>query len=941
MLPQPPKNIVIDTDRKALEPALDYAFLRTRGIELIQQFAGSNWSDFNLHDPGVTILEYLCYALTDVAYRTTFPIADILAGPNGLIDREANFFFPKEEVLSSGAVTPGDYRKLLIDSIPELGNVWLEPVTSSYTATHSKGIYKVIIEPAAQTGNIYSEEQLVRAVKEKLQANRNIGEHFECFRVLQPQPVYIKAEVIIEKNAFPEGVLASIYEAVAQTVNPTVTRYAEAELQGQGYAIEEIYAGPLLENGIIPDSSLKPRIKELDPFVLVKAISGIKGVTGVKKLLLSIDDAHYHSEVLQFDDRHFPLVIIDDTHPDIILYNDNFPLYIRKPDVLKKEHGINRKLKTAGVQKRTAASLHGVYKGLQEYISIQTLFPAIYGISEAVVPGGRPAARVAQSRQLKAFLMFFEQVLANSLSQLANISQLFSTDTSGAGATYYAQPLYSVPDAKYILKAFTAENPGVSTVDWERFKSDAENAFIRALHKFIETDEQYKDRKKRVFDHLLARFNIALDKHPVYLYEFYYDRENAEKRIDLEIAWKAAILQHLTVFTGNRMKAENYFALHDDENTENGFRKKMSLLLHIRNGARRRLSEVPGRLSRQLLLAEAGKENDVAAEPVTVSWKEEVLDILPGVSEDSLTGHITFRGQTEQLFQSAIELNNYRMVPARLTATGEQVLLFKHAADTGWSRISKHGSEYEAVRALKNTVRFFKELSIESEGFYVLEHLLLKPSVTAPQYGFTFAGTANNLLIQQWQAQPFEEREATVNELLTIAANYSNDNYETTANRLQDLCVFYNNPFLSQQPAFVRPGKEAIEHLIDNLVQFARRPTDFYPSFAYTVQLTDGATIAEDFFSFRMTIVLPSWPARFQDKGFREMAEVMFREECPAHMRVSFLWLSLAQLKIFDGLYFNWLHALQTDPDSAGTRSHAQDLIRFLITNGAPWHGNV
>ena len=50
--------------------SMDFEYLRTSGIKHIQQLAGQVWTDYNLHDPGVTILEVLCYALTDISYRT-------------------------------------------------------------------------------------------------------------------------------------------------------------------------------------------------------------------------------------------------------------------------------------------------------------------------------------------------------------------------------------------------------------------------------------------------------------------------------------------------------------------------------------------------------------------------------------------------------------------------------------------------------------------------------------------------------------------------------------------------------------------------------------------------------------------------------------------------------------------------------------------------------
>ena len=49
--------------------AMDFASLRQEALELIPRLAGENWTDYNTHDPGITILEQVCYALTDLAYR--------------------------------------------------------------------------------------------------------------------------------------------------------------------------------------------------------------------------------------------------------------------------------------------------------------------------------------------------------------------------------------------------------------------------------------------------------------------------------------------------------------------------------------------------------------------------------------------------------------------------------------------------------------------------------------------------------------------------------------------------------------------------------------------------------------------------------------------------------------------------------------------------------
>lgn len=43
-----------------LKPSMDFNFLKNKGIDYIQKLSGDIWTDYNDHDPGVTILEQLC-----------------------------------------------------------------------------------------------------------------------------------------------------------------------------------------------------------------------------------------------------------------------------------------------------------------------------------------------------------------------------------------------------------------------------------------------------------------------------------------------------------------------------------------------------------------------------------------------------------------------------------------------------------------------------------------------------------------------------------------------------------------------------------------------------------------------------------------------------------------------------------------------------------------
>ena len=57
----------------------NYAYLRELCMAYLEKIGSKKWTDFNIHDPGITIMEVFCYAITDLGLRTSFDIADLLA----------------------------------------------------------------------------------------------------------------------------------------------------------------------------------------------------------------------------------------------------------------------------------------------------------------------------------------------------------------------------------------------------------------------------------------------------------------------------------------------------------------------------------------------------------------------------------------------------------------------------------------------------------------------------------------------------------------------------------------------------------------------------------------------------------------------------------------------------------------------------------------------
>jgi len=123
----------------------DYEFLRNKGIAYLRQLASEVWTDHNIHDPGITLTEMICYAITELGYKADYIIEDILAETT-LIDEinklsksdgsgNNDTYFSPREILPCNPLTIEDWRKLIID-VPLVRNAWLIPLEETSPAIY-------------------------------------------------------------------------------------------------------------------------------------------------------------------------------------------------------------------------------------------------------------------------------------------------------------------------------------------------------------------------------------------------------------------------------------------------------------------------------------------------------------------------------------------------------------------------------------------------------------------------------------------------------------------------------------------------------------------------------------------------------------------------------------------------------------------------------------
>ena len=955
-------HLVKNTEQNS---ALNFEFLRAHGLELLQKYAGSTWTDYNLHDPGVTILEYLCYAITDLAYRSSFSIQDILTEKNGKIDFSKNMFLAKKDILTTNPISVNDFRKLIIDQIPDVHNVWIESLESVGTLGNSNGLYKVQIQPSnnylfektdvtSSVITVENNENLIDQVKGILNNSRNLGCDFLEYQILDPCDIYIEADIVVDNNIMQEELLAQVYETLLHSLNPGIKFYNEASLIEKGLSIEVIYEGPALQHGFILESELVDKITIIDPADLAKAILGIHGVKYLRKLSVLVDGVSYDQKPFYLDGSNYPRFNFDLKKPQIRLYNDNYELPLRATifsSLLYKKIDADKRKYIKGYSDLLNDNFAGENRNIANYDSFQSLFPPIYKLNVDLIENQIQAkkekdleikANAAKAKQLKGFLMLFEQILANYLIQLSKVSDIISTsfNPTFCNQTYFTQPLYNLPAAGNILADFMKPLSRVIDADWEKFKDDLSNNYVKALGKYVEPEDLFVERKQRLFDHLLSRFNLNLLKYPIQLYKRLY-LPFSDNDSYLELKWKADILNNLDKLSYFRNKGLNYSIPMGGDDI--GFEDMMRKFLFIQKKPNGLSSAQAFKdLTSDSLLIDRNKGTNITVKDQTyyeVTWEGQRLvmsisqseidtlfnftekNIDKNFAEDSINNTIVVPKKNFQFLKDGINHDYYKIGP-EINNIGF-VILYKSPKDPYWLRIGKFDSMDKALKAKNEFVEKLVEISVKTENFYIVEHVLLKPTLESKSFGFEFYDEKGEIVFKHNQWFTFKDRNIIIQKILAVASS-ANPTKEQIASILYESCTIVTWTAFSE--SFVKRLFKSLQlsQNLDNMI---------YPCFKNVVKKFQDSDIevSEDFFRYRMTIVFPSWPARFQEMAFKQFSETLFFENVSAQMRINVKWLNLKKFEEFEEAYFSWMGELQKKGKDGFNLNATDRLTKLLI----------
>ncbi|OVE80896.1 hypothetical protein BVY04_04700 [bacterium M21] len=527
---------------------LDYDELFSRGMELVEQFSAQTWTDYNSHDPGITILEFLCYNLTDLALRTAYPFADLVAEEKADAQAEvAKHFFQAHEILTHTPTTYLDYRKLIL-SEDHIHNVTLQTpeYDSEIVQDQNKpdetlllnGIYEVYLELDDDAGEAVR-QQTIKKLNLLLQNNRNLCEDFLPIKQFPDESVSVLADVEVEHDAKSEDVLANIAMTLDRFVSPPISSRTLQEVLDAGVATDKIFNGPRTKYFFDNDELNKARRKsEIHISDIINEIMAVDGVLSIRRMNVS----SYYSQneqtqagdgMLKLQDRHTVRFSLEKSQ--LRLFKNGVEQNLSETMVKHKVrvNKIAEMKPPVKLEENVLDLANGSYLDLAQFKSIQHDFPAIYKLAAHGLSAEASAEEHAYVKQLRAYLSMFDRFLADYLANLAQAKNMFSINSQDRlrEHSFFVQGT-DMPDEEEIFKNY--------------------ETYLESLGNLAEPPKCRNKRRNTFLNHLLARFAMDFSN-----YEFIALDKESNHLFKARVAIKGKFLENFDRLSHDRGKGIN------------------------------------------------------------------------------------------------------------------------------------------------------------------------------------------------------------------------------------------------------------------------------------------------------------------------------------------------------------------------------------------------
>jgi hypothetical protein len=591
--------------------------------------------------------------------------------------------------------------------------IWFQKESYQEQISLEKDIFRAI-EDTSSTGifakylkMIRNSDEVVRTALDALHNKRNLCEDYCNINAIPVEEIGVCADIDMEPSYDLESVLAEVYYRISQYIDPDIKFHSIKQLMDDGFAVDEILDGPVLKNGFVTNKELEN--SDLRKFLytsdIINDLMNIDGVKSVRNFVLT----KYDSDGRLIKNEEWVMEVTTDHRAKfyfeaskILVFKNGLPLF---PDKLELNDTLQViKGKYAQPQyvenEEDIQKSFGNYYNFREYFPLQYSLPLTYGVGFEGLSDSASVERKARAKQLKGYLMVFEQLFVNYLEHLANVKELFAIDPA-VGKTYFSRIINSeeIAGSDLLINGITEDD----------------------LKHLVESSNVFLDRRNRFLDHLLARFAENFADYALMLYSFMNDKPVTQDKL---IRDKIRFLKDYPVLSSDRAKAINYKSPEKVCSNENvsGIQERIKRLLgiedmdnhfelfeekdvdHITYERRWRLRNESGKI----ILSSSTRYFNKNVDRSEGKAKNEI---------DAVKGNICI--------DARYSIRKVKKWVVNLTdATGETIATRKQAFET----------RAAAEEAKREIIEYGKKL-ITEDKIFVVEHLLLRPrNGPAPPY---------------------------------------------------------------------------------------------------------------------------------------------------------------------------------------------------------------
>lgn len=867
----------------------DYEALLKQGLELISQYSGLLWTNYNTGDPGITILQSLCYAMTELSYKANLPIEDLLTNAQGQINYK-NALEKPWQILPINPVSLSDFKKIIIDEEAVIKQIYFEELgkNSSFNTITPYIELTPAALPLFATSSYMN--KLGEKVKLLLNERSNVGQSFLDPVFLRPFQIHCKGEIQLSDNVSAEKALAQLLFEVNNYLSPYPKFYSYSDLLETGWTNSEIFDGPLLQNGFLKPEDFCPKrklIKQADLAVFISTIDSVDSVLGFE--LIHNKELVEGLTILKLPFDVAPFANLKSFLPSVEFVQHG--KVISQVSETKVKFELNKLRPKRDLSSPLEDYLpKGTYRDVKEYYSIQYQFPPIYKLAKSNYSKVKSPQEAAKIKQLKAYLILMEQIMADFLAQLSKVGRLFSFDSGRnvyqlAGKTYFFQDLYEVPGIQELLAdvkgAGKVYNDRTALEDWKAYKRDHLNTYRQQLMHAGESPQVNLDRKSRVLKHLLARFGESYSSDYLHLNNPSYGKETTAA-----VQHISETLKHYSLFSANR--GRTYFHDFDTDGFASGYELVCGNKLNIN-------SYYEGVIE----LIEESVDHKPAQTLLLVAY--------------TAAGHSLLFGKPQSHQISAVPAGN-------IAVYQQGKLLLSFSSDA----VSSHLLSANAARQLlKPYCDTLSDLRKNTQGFVFIDNLKL---LSFLHFQWEVRDAAGQVLYNS-QFTTFDTLQHTlalIQSKLPLEIVPEQGKYSIELRTEQDWSYSICRHI---------PTEKKAESIRLQLYAFRKGVKEAIQMQVYS-DTWEKTALSTTLFEYQTTALFPAWVHLLQENAYRAFLYRTLMMNLPAPLRVDLHFLQQAEMKALLSSYTVWLHGLKRSlaghPVSTEAREAAWNIFEFL-----------